>query len=1194
MTSNNYKIAILQEIWLRENENFIFKAHRMISKRRAEGYGGVGILVHEDLDFDELALPNLRKLEAVGLKITRGFDQLNIISAYFPPSSGSNGDFRQDMVTFFKFLEDLEGETVVGADLNAHHTAWSPAFPTCARGKVVSELVEESKLVLLNDGSPTVITSPGGRESAIDLTLVTPGLARKATWEVEQEDFGSVHMSIRLELSSEIPVVKGTVKRINKAKVVEQLNNMRPQFIYSPEEMVEVFHEVVSNASFSVKNKKSNFLKTWWTKEIGSLYESKRAALRTYNIDKTRTNYLALQRERAAFKKEVRKTKRVYVREMMEKVDEATPARQLWNLVKGIDTALSGKHRKRLEIPLEEGKQFMNYYFEDKLKPVLFPRGSTESLLEGYEMGIKGGEFAKVLKGKKNHSAPGVTGISYDILKQLNLGMQDKIWEMLSRIFVSENIPEEWRVAEVRPIPKKDRNYHQPSDRRPIALLNVEIKLINGAVKNRLSEIAEIKGLIPELSFGFQKHRSASTCVAYVVNKIHEAKEQNQEVIVTFIDVSMAYDSVDTSILLETLVKMGVPQKIVSWLYEYLRSRKMVMDTEEGKVAVEVSEGLPQGCPLSPILFNLYTASLHDLSNEKGVLVQFADDFSIIVTADTLEEAAEISSKLLGSLYERLRALNLRVCPRKSAAIPFSRKNTSHIKVRVQNEKIEMVNTHQYLGYTLDRELRHRKHLENIRDKAGKKLGLMKMLSKKSGGANPETLIKIGNAIVRSRMEYGAAIFGNAAKTNLEKLQTTQNSYIRQAMGYLPSTPVQVMLAEAGQTPMQHRIESLTKREIIRSTYFRTPLSKFINVTLNREMGNGSFLTETAEKHMDLLFQVHPSDKELAERKRMRYVQRLELDRVVVPTLGEPNCKKGNISRNVWQGLFREAVQTVYQGFNRIFTDGSKTPAGTAFAVWDDTNGSSVAENINSNFTITNAELLGILKAIELTKLNGYKKAVIFTDSRSACEILLNESNLETNYIVWEIYKELQEACNITIKVQWIPSHVGIEGNEKVDTIAVEKSHEKQSFFNGITLGDAVLLSNQEIWNDWTRSYKEKSLNKGKWHASIMDTPGRKSWFKGLQLNPYEIRTINRLRSGHTLTKDRRAAWGWESDNLCEWCEVVEDIKHIIYDCPRYNIVRSKYGVLEYMKPLELILEENCEEELRQVTNFLKETKTQI
>lgn len=47
------------------------------------------------------------------------------------------------------------------------------------------------------------------------------------------------------------------------------------------------------------------------------------------------------------------------------------------------------------------------------------------------------------------------------------------------------------------------------------------------------------------------------------------------------------------------------------------------------------------------------------------------------------------------------------------------------------------------------------------------------MISSKRSPANPETILRIGDALIRSKLEYGASIYGKAAKTNLSKLETT-------------------------------------------------------------------------------------------------------------------------------------------------------------------------------------------------------------------------------------------------------------------------------------------------------------------------------------------------------------------------------------------------------------------------------------
>lgn len=95
----------------------------------------------------------------------------------------------------------------------------------------------------------------------------------------------------------------------------------------------------------------------------------------------------------------------------------------------------------------------------------------------------------------------------------------------------------------------------------------------------------------------------------------------------------------------------------------------------------------------------------------------------------------------------------------------------------------------------------------------------------------------------------------------------------------------------------------------------------------------------------------------------------------------------------------------------------------------------SVSHKLNPLFSIANAELIGILEAIKYAYLKGEKKICILTDSKSGCQMILNGRQLE-NYIVNEIYNFLCKTDIIKVIVQWIPSHIGILGNERADTAA--------------------------------------------------------------------------------------------------------------------------------------------------------------
>lgn len=113
--------------------------------------------------------------------------------------------------------------------------------------------------------------------------------------------------------------------------------------------------------------------------------------------------------------------------------------------------------------------------------------------------------------------------------------MQIKVCEMPNEVFVTEQIPERWRTKLIKPIPKQKGDPLNPASCRPIALMNVNLTLINSVVNTKLAEIAEIRKLHPPQSFGFRKNCSAQTCINYVVNRVQNAQQNGKQSIVVHI-----------------------------------------------------------------------------------------------------------------------------------------------------------------------------------------------------------------------------------------------------------------------------------------------------------------------------------------------------------------------------------------------------------------------------------------------------------------------------------------------------------------------------------------------------------------------------------------------------------------------------------------------------------------------------------
>jgi hypothetical protein len=82
-----------------------------------------------------------------------------------------------------------------------------------------------------------------------------------------------------------------------------------------------------------------------------------------------------------------------------------------------------------------------------------------------------------------------------------------------------------------------------------------------------------------------------------------------------------------------------------------------------------------------------------------------------------------------------------------------------------------------------DDKLQWGKHVEHVKARAIKRLNLLKCLSGLRWGADQDVLLKIHQALILSVIEYGAAAYGSARKSILEKLNSTHHQGLRIALG---------------------------------------------------------------------------------------------------------------------------------------------------------------------------------------------------------------------------------------------------------------------------------------------------------------------------------------------------------------------------------------------------------------------------
>jgi hypothetical protein len=114
-----------------------------------------------------------------------------------------------------------------------------------------------------------------------------------------------------------------------------------------------------------------------------------------------------------------------------------------------------------------------------------------------------------------------------------------------------------------------------------------------------------------------------------------------------------------------------------------------------------------------------------------------------------------------------------------------------------------------FLGLHFEASRNWNRHLEYNKLKCIRPLAIINYLRSTWIGAETRVLIHLYMILVRSRIEYGAHLFTPLKGTQATSLEPIQCKATRLAMGYMKSTPTNIILAEAKIIPLEMRFNLL-------------------------------------------------------------------------------------------------------------------------------------------------------------------------------------------------------------------------------------------------------------------------------------------------------------------------------------------------------------------------------------------------
>ena len=164
------------------------------------------------------------------------------------------------------------------------------------------------------------------------------------------------------------------------------------------------------------------------------------------------------------------------------------------------------------------------------------------------------------------------------------------------------------------------------------------------------------------------------------------------------------------------------------------------------------------------------------------------------VTDKSIQSA---NSKLKQKFVEVSRWLTingLTLSPNKSVVCSFSRSRAPLPNVLgIGDLNIPYKSAVKYLGVYLDRKLLWKDHINYLIKRTETGLNIIRAFSHQKWGADPNTCLMFYKAYIRSILDYASILYGTAAETHFKKIDTIKNECLRNSIGLLKSTRINVL-----------------------------------------------------------------------------------------------------------------------------------------------------------------------------------------------------------------------------------------------------------------------------------------------------------------------------------------------------------------------------------------------------------------
>ncbi|EDN04478.1 predicted protein [Histoplasma mississippiense (nom. inval.)] len=822
-----------------------------------------------------------------------------MVNVYAPPPGGYSSEPEESPIGQLQEVAGMgtDAELVILGDLNVHHERWG-GVRVERNFRMAWQLIAQVDRLGLQLATPVGATTwqdRGSPGTTIDLTFLSPLLHDKLRRCAIAEEAckGSDHkpMETTLELT---PIPKEAERRNMKNAEPEEVARdcqklYVPQSLDSRQAVKEYADYLVGfvgtladkHATVSKAGLKS---KTWWSPRVAKAVEEYKQARRSQLPEMERL------RARCKRNREIHLAKTANFRDLVDRTRD--DPRLMWGLAKWSKERSHLPPQAPTVPPLRTGEgadATVETSFEGKaeaLRQRFFPQPEPADLSdtnmellqaerEASNDTISVEDMESLIQRLPNRKAPGRSGITNEFLKMLGRTFVEAITALTNACWHWETYPDTFKEAKTVALRKPGKaDYQTAGAWRPIALLDTIGKIVEAATAKRLRKIAEDHNLLPSQQMGARRGRSTETAIAQLLAQIRTVwRHPGQVASVLSLDMTGAYDKVLRERMVHILRRLGIPRDLVGWVASFMTNRKSTIAFEgQESDTFDIPAGIPQGSPLSPILFLFYNEELVRICSRPGrpvVCIAFVDDVNVMAYGQSTEDNCRELLRMHRACEEWAARHGAVFAPQKYELMHFTRARNQfnlQAELRLPGQTIQPKQVMRVLGVWLDSRLRWKGHLDAVAGKMKTQVRALSQTTQSTWGLPLRQARMVYNMVIRPALTYGAIAWHQPqgqggtgpAKSGLAlKLTTVQNSCLRIVAGAYKRTPTSTLEAETHTVPLDIHLDGLVAKAVnrMKASGMAQQIENACAAIRTRLRHRG--VTRGAQRHMGAV--VHPA-----------------------------------------------------------------------------------------------------------------------------------------------------------------------------------------------------------------------------------------------------------------------------------------------------------------------------------------------